>query len=96
MAAVQTVEVVDAHGASALGDCSAEWCGDVLRMVCGAFPVALGQLGLGLIFSKCRLSSSCSRSGASDYGKPDAARNLRYTIYLSKVGNNARLAKFHV
>ena len=37
--AVQTLEVVDAHGAGALGDCSAQRRGDVLRMVCGAVPV---------------------------------------------------------
>jgi hypothetical protein len=32
---------VDAHGAGALGDCSAQRCGNVLRMVCGAIPVIL-------------------------------------------------------
>jgi hypothetical protein len=35
------VEVVDAHGVGALGDCSAQRCGNVLRMVCGAIPLIL-------------------------------------------------------
>jgi hypothetical protein len=34
--------VVDAHGARALGDCSAQWRGNLLRMVCGAIPVVIG------------------------------------------------------
>ena len=38
-AEVQTLEGVDAHGAGALGDCSAQWCGNVLRMVCGAILI---------------------------------------------------------
>jgi hypothetical protein len=49
VAALQTVEVVDAHGVGALGDCSAQRCGNVLRMVCGAIPLALsGRFGLTL------------------------------------------------
>jgi hypothetical protein len=36
------LEVVDAYGAGVLGDCSSQWRGNVLRMVCGAIPVALG------------------------------------------------------
>ena len=47
VAAVQTLEVVDAYGAGALGDCSGQWRGNVLRMVCGAIPVVPGP---GTIF----------------------------------------------
>jgi hypothetical protein len=32
------------HGACALGNCSAQWCGNVLRMVCCAIPVVRAQL----------------------------------------------------
>jgi uncharacterized membrane protein YozB (DUF420 family) len=28
-----------AHGVGALGDCSAQWCGSLLRMVCDAIPI---------------------------------------------------------
>ena len=41
MAAVQTLEVVDAHGVGAVGDSFAQRCLDVLRMVCGAISVVL-------------------------------------------------------
>jgi len=33
------LEAVDARGTRALGDCSAQWLGDVLRLVRGALPV---------------------------------------------------------
>jgi hypothetical protein len=44
VAAVQTLEAVDAHGARALGDCSAQRRGDVLRMVCRAVPIVRAHL----------------------------------------------------
>jgi hypothetical protein len=44
MAAVETLEAVDAHGAVALGDCSAQRRGNVLRMVCRAIPVVQAHL----------------------------------------------------
>jgi uncharacterized membrane protein YozB (DUF420 family) len=43
VAALQALEVVDAHGVISLGNCSARWRGDVLRMVIGAIPVVLGN-----------------------------------------------------
>ena len=43
MAALQALEVVDAHGVSSLGNCSARRRGDVLRMVFGAIPVVLAM-----------------------------------------------------
>src|SRR6266849_6300090 len=43
LAELQALEVVDAHGVSSLGNCSARWRGDVLRMVFGAVPVVLGN-----------------------------------------------------
>ena len=46
VAAVQTLEVVDAHRASALGDGSAQWRGNVLRMVCGTIPGNASQNGV--------------------------------------------------
>jgi hypothetical protein len=42
VAAGHTLEVVDAHGVTALGNCSARCRGDVLRMVCGALPPVSG------------------------------------------------------
>ncbi len=43
-AAVQTLEVMDANGAGALGDCSSQWNWNILRMVCGAIPVICNDL----------------------------------------------------
>src|SRR4029077_7551270 len=40
---VQRVEAVDAYGTCAVGICPAERPGNVLRMVCGSFPVVLGH-----------------------------------------------------
>jgi hypothetical protein len=37
---------VDAHGVTALGNCSARWRVDVLRMVCGAIPLVTGPSDL--------------------------------------------------
>ena len=59
VAAVQTLEVVDAYGVGALGDCSSRWRANVLRMVCGAIPVALGK---GMIFD--HMSVRGDRQGA--------------------------------
>ena len=49
VAAVQALEVVDAYGAGALGDCSSQWRGNVLRMVCGAIPVVSGPGDLSVL-----------------------------------------------
>jgi Tat protein translocase TatC len=43
VSAVQTLEVVDADGVGALGDCSTQWRGNIPRMVYGAVPVVLSQ-----------------------------------------------------
>jgi hypothetical protein len=37
------LEVVDADGTRAVGDCSAEWRGNLLCMVCGAISLTLGR-----------------------------------------------------
>jgi hypothetical protein len=44
VAAVHEVEVVDARGTRTLGNRSAYRHGNLLRMVCGAVPVALAKL----------------------------------------------------
>ena len=73
MAAVQKLEVVDAHGAGALDDSSAEWCGNVLRMVCGAIPVIPRR---GAIFNTCRFGLPVKeREGYAREGK-NAGINL--------------------
>jgi hypothetical protein len=89
MAAVQTLEVVDAHGAGALGDCSAEWHRNVLRMVCGAISVEeVGMLEL-TIYGLTGLAAmlvvafyfACADDFAPDREKP--SRGPRKNTYLN-------------